>query len=83
MWQQLNGSLKMFVDELPLNGKVSVFVVTAPNAVGAVNRNALAAAASPKAIRLLTTRPPLLDGGETGCGGRHYSEGASVRQSHL
>jgi hypothetical protein len=60
----LNDLLKMFVDELPLNGKVSVFVVTAPNAVGAVSRRAPATAASATATRLFTTRPPVLDGGE-------------------
>ena len=50
----------MFVVELPLNGKLSVFVVTAPNAAGAINKIVPATAASTTRMRPFTVRPPLL-----------------------
>jgi len=44
--QHEKGKLKIFVDELPLSGKLSVFVTGAPNAVGAKDKKVPAIAAT-------------------------------------
>jgi len=59
MWQHEKGSLKMFVVEFPLSGKLRVLVTVAPAAVPVDNMTAATAALIATAIRARSMRPPL------------------------